>query len=539
MLKESFILDDMPDIKISNLKNLIEYTTINFASNVIFRYKEKDVIIDVTYQQFRDDINHFVKYLLSYNKKNTHIALIGENSYLWMVAFFAVVCSGNVVVPIDSQLMTDDIIGMLLSSDSTGFVYSDSYSDVLEDAKEKVTKINFYVNMQKELRNIVLDDKYNAPNIFDSVTINDHDLAAIVYTSGTTGKSKGVMLTHHNFVIDTITSFRIIDPTGLTTIALLPFHHTISIITELGYFVRGCSVAICLSLKNILKDMVDYKPQSTVMIPLMIETMYKKLWDKVRQEKKEKSLKMLIKISNVLMAIGIDIRRKLFKSVYAAFGGNMHMIMSGGAPIDNEFVQGFYEMGIEILPAYGITECSPGISLTGLRVRKKNSSGHLLDCNQVKINNPDENGIGEIYIKGENVTKGYYNDENATREAFEGEWFKSGDLGYKDKDDFMFITGRIKNLIILANGKNVSPEELETKILSFNYVLEVLVYGENNQIVAELFLDKAQYPDAENMIKKDILELNRTLPQYKNINKTIIRDEEFPKTSTKKIKRRK
>lgn len=323
------------------------------------------------------------------------------------------------------------------------------------------------------------------------------------------------------------------------TVAFLPFNHTLSwgsalfaspLLVEWGY--------ICGSLRNLQKDMFDYHPQHITAVPLAVETIYKKIWFTAKKEGKDKKLETGIKISKFLMKFGIDIRRKLFKEVIDNLGGNLEMIICGGAFLDPKYENGLYDMGIQVINGYGTTECSPIVTCNRLNNFKFGSAGCALECNEIKIDEPDEEGVGEVMVKGSNVLMGYYDDPESTQEAFDGDWFKTGDYGYIDDDGFLYLRGRKKNLIILSNGKNVSPEEIEDKLMNIEYVKEVVVYEENGAITAEFFLDTVEYPDAKDNIKKDVRAVNMQLPSYKQVTKTKLRDVEFPKTTTLKIKRK-
>ncbi|MDR1629247.1 MAG: AMP-binding protein [Oscillospiraceae bacterium] len=529
------------DIPVKTLNELLAFTLTRFQNRTAFRYRDQGEIKTATYARFVADAKQLAAHFLENGFHNTNIAVIGENSYFWMLTYFAATGSGNVIVPIDNQLPDDDVIHILKSSGACAFVFSGDYADLAGPVKEQVKSVKLLINMKTDMPALLENSGKISANdaYFIESGIKENDLAAIVYTSGTTGAPKGVMLSHKNILEDAKSGCRFMDIALHETMVILPMHHTLSstpgVVAQL---MGGSTVSICSGAKNISKDFLDFKPEYTIMVPLIVEAMYKKIWETAKSQNKDKLLKKMIKISNALLNIGIDLRRKLFKSVLAAFGGNLQWVLSGGAALGEEYVLGFRAFGIDILQAYGISECSPGVSLNRNRYKRDGSVGVLLDCNKVLIANADETGIGEIYVKGSNVMLGYYNDPKATEDAFDGEWFKTGDLGYLDEDGFLFITGRMKNLIILSNGKNVSPEELEYKILALPYVLEVLVYQEGDRILAELFLDEENFPDREQRIEADILALNRTLPQYKYIAKTIIRDTEFPKTTSKKIKRK-
>lgn len=494
----------------------------------------------VTYKQFSEDIEGLGTYILSKGLKKEKIAIIGENSYEWLLAYFSILGSGNTAVPLDRDLPLDDLLYNIDNSEAKAIFFSKVYKDVADALKESAKGIEFYFpkadiyDMIAEGRKLIEagDDS------FKKAEVKPDDLAAIVYTSGTTGKSKGVMLTQRNIASNAISACRNIDGEGCGVLAL-PLHHTFGMVANvLAPLIFGARIYMTTSIRNIQSDMVKIGATAAFCVPLMAELIYKKVWATAKAKGKDETLKKGIKISNFLMKFGIDIRRKLFAEVHEALGGNLELFICGGAPLSEKMAFELTSMGINVLNGYGITECSPIVSVNRNYANRLGSVGQILDCNEVKINNPDEKGIGEIYVKGTNVMVGYYNDEEATKEAFDDGWFKTGDLGYVDEDGFLFVTGRIKNLIILSNGKNVSAEELEEKILDeFSYVNEVLVSGENDKLTAEVFLDENQEPDAQKKIKEDIKWLNTKLPSYKKIAKTKIRDEAFPKTTSMKIKR--
>ncbi|MBO5409947.1 MAG: AMP-binding protein, partial [Clostridia bacterium] len=302
------------------------------------------------------------------------------------------------------------------------------------------------------------------------------------------------------------------------------------IITQWGY--------LCESTKTIQSDLKKIKPYNFSGVPLVVETIYDRVWKTARKTGREEILKKGIKISRFLMKLGIDRRRKIFKTIHDNLGGNLDMIVCGGANLDPKYEKGMYDFGIDVYNGYGLTECSPAITCNRPGKFKFGSVGVPLDCCEIKIHEPDADGVGEIYVKGVNVMVGYYNDPEATKEAFDGEWFKTGDFGRIDEDGFLFTIGRKKNLIVLSNGKNVSPEELEDKLSRIEYVSEVLVYEENRKITAEFFLNEEDFPDARSRIKGDVDEFNRSMPLFKNVNSIKIRTEEFPKTTTLKIVRK-
>lgn len=474
-------------------------------------------------------------------KKGAKIAIVSDNCIDWGFAYYAIIVGGGVCVPMDAKLSNDDIEDQLIRCDCEAMVYSRKFAKFSEAVKAGgKTKIREYFCMDD------FDEFYAAgqkmidegDDSFDTVDIQPNDLAAIVFTSGTTGKSKGVMLTHRNVASDCVASMRVL--TGRHAIAFLPLHHTLSwvsalyatyIVSEWGY--------LCDSLKDIQRDIKKFQPYNFTGVPLVVETVYDRIWKTARKMGKEELLKKGIKISNVLMKFGIDKRRKIFKMVHDNLGGNLDMIICGGAYLDPKYEKGLYDIGIDVFNGYGLTECSPVITANHPAKFKFGSVGTPLECNEIKIVDPDENGVGEIYVRGENVMVGYYNDPEATAAAFDGDWFKTGDFGRIDEDGFLFMVGRKKNLIILSNGKNVSPEEVEEKMMNtIPYVKEVLVYQEGDKILGEFFLNEEDYPGCRETLDADVKKTNALMPAFKRISKVTIRDEEFPKTTTLKIARK-
>ena len=468
------------------------------------------------------------------------IAIIGENCFEWMVVYYATLVGGNITVPMDCKLPAEDLADQLIRCDCDALVYTDKFCGMVEDFKADSNMPEMqYFDISNEYGKYIEEGneeiKAGKTAFFDA-EVKPEDLACIAYTSGTTAKSKGVMLTHKNIASNCVAGCRA--HTGRHAIGFLPLNHTYAwvsalfssyILTEWGY--------LCDGIGNIQGDLKKYQPYNFSGVPLVVETIYERIWKTAKKTGREDILKKGLKISNTLMTLGIDRRRKIFKTIIDNLGGNLNMIICGGANLDPKYEKGMHDFGIEIYNGYGMTECSPAITCNRPGKCKFGSVGTPLDCCEIKINNPDEEGVGEIYVRGTNVMAGYYNDPEATAEVFDGEWLKTGDHGRIDKDGFLFMVGRKKNLICLSNGKNVSPEELEDKLSRIDYVKEVLVYDEDNKIVGEFFLDEEEYPDAKSRIKGDVDEFNRNMPLFKNINKIKIRDEEFPKTTTLKIAR--
>lgn len=468
------------------------------------------------------------------------IAIIAENSFEWMVVYYATLVGGNVTVPMDCKLPADDLVDQLIRCDCDALVYSAKYEKAIKKFKAdpNMPKMKYF-NINSDYGEMLSKGKAAlkaGDESFLNAKVEPEDLACIAYTSGTTAKSKGVMLSHKNIASNCSSSCRALS--GRHAIGFLPLNHTYAWVSALfsSYILNEWGY-LCDGIGNIQGDLKKYRPYNFSGVPLVVETIYERIWKTARKTGREDILKKGLKISRFLMKFGIDKRRKIFKTILDNLGGNLNMIVCGGANLDPKYEEGMHDFGIEIFNGYGLTECSPAITCNRPDKYKFGSVGVPLDCCEIKINKPDEEGVGEIYVKGSNVMMGYYGDPEATAEAFDGPWFKTGDHGRIDKDGFLFMVGRKKNLICLSNGKNVSPEELEDKLSRIDYVKEVLVYAENNKIVAEFFLDESEYPDARSKIKGDIDEFNRNMPLFKNVGKIKIRDTEFPKTTTLKIVR--
>ncbi len=480
----------------------------------------------------------FAKNGLTGGKK---ISIIGENCFEWMITYYATLVGGNITVPMDCKLPADDLADQLIRCGSDALVYTSKFTGMVEEFRSNPDMPEMlYFDISNDYEKFLAEGRVlieAGDTSFADAKVEPDDLACIAYTSGTTAKSKGVMLTHRNIASNCSSACRA--HTGRHAIGFLPLNHTYAwvsalfssyILTEWGY--------LCDGIGNIQGDLKKYQPYNFSGVPLVVETIYDRIWKTARKTGREDILKKGLKISNFLMKLGIDRRRKIFKTIIDNLGGNLNMIVCGGANLDPKYEKGMHEFGIEIYNGYGMTECSPAITCNRPGARKFGSVGIPLDCCEIKINNPDEEGVGEIYVKGKNVMAGYYNEPEATAAAFDGEWFKTGDHGRIDEDGFLFIVGRKKNLICLSNGKNVSPEELEDKLSRIDYVKEVLVYEEDKKIVAEFFLNEEDYPDARSRLKSDVDDFNRRMPLFKNIGKTKVRDEEFPKTTTLKIARK-
>ncbi len=538
MKKKSEFYDNVPPVK--TIKELVTYGVGKGQDEKILIYHKNEIEHTKTFNDVWHDINGLGAYLFSIGLKDCHIALIDKNSYEWIVSYFAVLLGRDVFVPLDPKLSGEDLAQQLIESDCKGIFYSEHFKEQVDIIRNTPgMPITNYLELEKFDEYVAEGQKIleGGNREYPDVEVKPEDLACIVFTSGTTGKSKGVMLSHKNLAADATASCKVVQ--GHCTVGFLPLNHTYSwVSTIFAAFICIGYGYICGDVKNLVKDFQKYHPQNFAGVPLVIETIYKNIWRTAKRQGTDEKLRKGIKLSRFLLKFGIDIRRKLFKQIHDHLGGNLEMIICGGASLDPEYEQGLYDIGIQTLNGYGITECSPAVTTNRQNNYKIGSVGLPMPCNEIKINDPDADGVGEIYVKGDNVMMGYYNDPDATAEAFDGEWFKTGDFGRIDKDGFLFFVGRKKNLIILSNGKNVSPEELETKLMQkYHYIKEVMVYEEKSHIAAEFFLNTEEYPEAKEWINRDVHEFNKTNPKWKYIRYVKIRDEEFPKTTTLKIKR--
>lgn len=528
-MKNYALYDHTP---VCTIRELLNFCAVEYDKKEAFAYQNKKQNISISFAEFKADVDSFGSYLFKEGFNSCNVAVFGENSYEWILAYFAVTCGKNVIIPIDKDLDADSIAELLSDSESRVLIYSNTYADIAGQLQTMFPNIT-YINMKDISAHIEKGKHILANGYTDYIhtEIAKGDLASIVYTSGTTGKSKGVMLSHNNFCSCMYGACCNVLLTG-ASLLLLPLHHTFGLVASVfAVMYYGYPIYINQSLKKLSDDFKRCRPQNLFAVPLIVETLYKNIWITAKKQGKDRVLKMIVKISDALLRGKIDLRKILFKSVISAFGGNLNLIVSGGAPIDEKYIRSFRSFGITVLNGYGITECGPIVAVNRNQFNVLRSVGLPLCCNEVRI--ADD---GEVLVKGDNVMLGYYHDEAENKKAFIDGWFRTGDIGNIDEYGALHITGRIKNLIILGNGENISAESIEDMIYTIPYVKEAVAYGENNTIVAEVYLDE-ETTDAKGRINADIQMINRRLPQIKNIGQVIIRDAEFPKTTTKKIKR--
>ena len=544
--------------KVDSVTDLMRQATEEAGDKIAFMYKEGKENIEVTYAKFQEDTIALGTAITELGLNDKHIACIGDNSYKWLTTYLTVLKSDGVFVPVDKELPIEDIINILKSSDSEILFYAEKYEKYVEQILREATNIKFLIGFSRkeESNNVLSYDRFiedgrksfNAGNQkYLKLKSNPNSLKLLVYTSGTTGMAKGVMLTENNLISCVYYGLQVATVYD-RCLSVLPYHHTYEGVAGILVALHHHST-ICIndSLKNVLKNLQFYKPDYIYIVPAFAELFYKKIISNAKENKKYGIMKTMIVVSNALRKIGIDVRKKLFKSVHDAFGGNLREIVCGGAPIRPEVGKFFDDIGIDLLNGYGITECSPLVSVNRPYFNDCRTVGVVLPCCEVKIVNPDEDGNGEVHVKGKIVMLGYYNDEERTKEVLKDGWFNTGDYGNINKKGQLSITGRKKNLIVLNNGKNVFPEEIEAYVARVPYVQEVVVRGikEDGREVglqAEVFLNQDMVKsmgieDVHEALKKDISNVTKELPVYKKVTDIKIRENEFVKTTTNKIKR--
>ncbi len=547
----------------ADFRVMTENVAKKYPDRIAISYKKSPndkQTIDRTFAEARDDIRSIGTGLIALGCSDKHVALIGESSYAWICSYFALMSIGSVVVPIDKDLPADETVGILNTAACESVLYSSAIEAKIEAMRVNVPELKTFICLDTPKAGFALalnsvkeqgDELFRqGDRSYYDYEIDRERLATIVFTSGTTGKGKGVMLSQKNIVLD-MTNGMYNFAISPKTMNVLPPHHTFgSTVIFVGHFAQGSTIFLSSGLRYIASEMKEQQPSHLVLVPLFVEKLHARIWNSAEESGKTELLRRMIKISNTLRRCGIDLRRRLFRSILEQFGGKLEMIICGGANLNQDIIDTFEAIGITILNGYGITECSPLISCNRNRYQKWGSVGVPIIDELVKIKDPDANGEGEICVKGPNVMLGYYKDPEATAAAFDEEgYFKTGDYGKLDQDGWIYITGRIKNLIIFSNGKNVYPEEIETEISRVPGVEEVVVYAGESKlqkskevIVAEIFpaFDLLKAKGVENIeayFNSEIKKVNSRMISYKAVNLVKIREMEFPKNTSRKILR--
>ena len=547
--------------KFSTIKEMMELAVKEAGDKVAFKFRRDGQIIDVTYRQFYADTMALGTALASLGVGDRHIAMVGENSYNWITVYLTVLKSSGVYVPIDKELPFSDIMNIVNDGDCEVVFYTKRYEDDFMQHAAEMPQVRYFIGIDREedfgnfLSFEILMAKgrelyADGDETYASMTSDPNALKMLVYTSGTTGMQKGVMLSEHNLVSSVYYGLQV-STVYTRSLSVLPYNHTYEAVSGLLVSIHK-HVTICIndSLKFVLKNLQEYKPDFIYLVPAFVEVFYKKIMANARQNGKEATLKKMIAMSNKLRRVGIDMRKTLFASVHKAFGGNLRKIVCGGSPLRPELGEFFDGIGISLINGYGITECSPLVSANHDMFNDPTTVGIPLPCCEIKFDNITPDGDGEICVKGDVVMLGYYKQPELTAEVLRDGWFYTGDYGRMNDKGQLMITGRKKNLIVLTNGKNVFPEEIENYIAAIPYVAEVVVYGLHNEhgledsLCAEIFLSAEKIKelgieDPAAAIKEDVASAVEPLPHYKRIAKIKLRDTEFEKTTTNKIRRNK
>lgn len=558
---------------ITDIKNMLETSAQLYGENVAFmqRFSKGEPYRSITYKEALADVNALGTALIAGGLKGKRVAVIGENCYQWATSYLAVICGTGVVVPLDKELGASELKQLVAAAEVSAVMFTEKYTETFKEIMASgETKIETLIRLTGEKgsegvrawSDLIEEGKILLENgnreFIDAEIIYD-EMSELLFTSGTTGIAKGVMLSHKNICFDLM-----IAPTILKVhtwdifFSVLPVHHTYE--GTCGFLMplyKGAAIAYCEGLKYIVKNLDEVQPTMFLGVPALFETLYKSIMKNVRKQGKEGIVRKVLAVNKVTTKIGLDLNKKLLKDILKVFGGRMRVLISGGAAIDPAILEFFNDLGFIAVQGYGLSECAPMGALNPDRHKymRNASVGHILPGMEVKIENKDEEGIGEICLKGDNVMMGYYNLPEETAKVIRDGWFYTGDQGYVDEEDFIYITGRKKNVIIAANGKNVYPEELEYYLSLIPYVEESMVWGADDQKSGDLTIVAAIRPDMEEIeaaigadkaadeeavksfLWSEVDKVNAQQPYFKKIKKIIVRQDEFEKNTSKKIKR--
>ena len=546
---------------VNNIKEFVEVIK-SHGDKTLYRWLEGTEYTSDTYREFYDMIISIAKGYQKAGIAGKRIAIIGETSVEWVASYIATLASGGVVIPMDKELDIAAIEGFLETAEAEAIVYSKTFNTKLAPFAQSHPTLKKLIPMDSSVEsegNVISLAKLieeGADEQFEISSRPTDELAVMLFTSGTTGTSKCVMLCEKNIWSTVNSACQTVEFFSTDTIvSVLPLHHTYELACMLGALNYGMTVGINDSLRHIMKNFAEFKPTGLVLVPLFVNTMYNRIIETAKKKGKLGLLKFMMKLSNGLRHIGIDLRRVFFKDVLGAFGGNIRKIVSGGAPLNPQMMKEFDSFGITIAEGYGITECSPLISVNPYYALKSGSVGPAVPSCTVRIEKRgvNEKGFdeGEIQVKGDNVMLGYYKNDAENSKAFtEDGWYKTGDIGYMDADGYIFITGRLKSVIVLENGKNVFPEEIEEYLEKIEEIGEVVVVGRKAEDGETIKLTAVVYPKPEifgetpdkdkayEVIHAKILDYNRHVSApFKQIKALEIRDIPFEKTTSRKIKR--
>lgn len=559
-------------MKFTDLKDMMKKSGELYGNRPAYMFKteEKGVFKTISHKEFREEIDALGTALINMGFKGKRIAVISENRYEWGLAYLAVVNGTGVVVPLDKALPENELESLIIRSEAEAIFYSSNYDGIMTRLqKQGNTNIKCFISMDLEEDNggiysqkALLENGKKAVQAGDrkfiDAKIDPEVMSIMLFTSGTTAASKAVMLSHKNIISDVNDISVCFDVNkDDRVLSFLPLHHVFECTVGFLYIIStGACLAFCEGIRHIAENIAEYKISVMISVPILFAGMYKKVMKGIEKKGKLETVKKGIKISSFLLKFGIDIRKKLFKEIHDTLGGNVRLLVAGGAALDPETEKGFCDLGLNLYQGYGLTETAPVVAAEHEKARRLGSIGKAFPSLEVKIDKPDSEGIGELMVKGPTVMMGYYNNEEATRKAIEPDgWFHTGDLARIDKDGYIFIAGREKSVIVLKNGKNIYPEELEALIEKIEGVKESIVYGKPDErdgregdlrICAKIVYDEEAMKEKhnttdpkeiENIIWQDIKQINKEMPAYKYIREIIVTDKELIKTTTAKVKR--
>jgi long-chain acyl-CoA synthetase len=555
--------------KVSDLRDLLDFAADQYGPQAAYLYKEKvgGPYLPISFAQFREDVNAFGSALLAADFKGKHIAVIGENRYEWVVSYFAVACGLGTIVPLDKELPVQEIGALVRRADISAVIYSAKVGSKVKEALADQPSVQLICMDAASSE----DGVFSFPGIlekgrelreggdtrYEDLPVRPDDFCTLIFTSGTTGLAKGVMLCHRNFAYDVSALYQYVELDRFhdrkAALSILPMHHTFEFTADvLGSLHQGGTLAFCEGLKYIARNMEQAEVTYLIAVPLIFENMHSKIWKTAEKNGKADKMRKAIRMIRAISHIDRKASKraaKMFKEVHDAFGGHIKLFIVGGAAADPNVISNYLAMGINMVQGYGMTECSPIIALNPDYASKPAAVGLPLPGTELYIDEPDADGIGEIICKSPAVMLGYYKDEEETAKVLKDGWLRTGDYGYLDRDGYLYITGRKKNVIVTKNGKNIFPEEVEYYLLKSPYIAETVVKGIEEKgdliITAEIFCDAealkaAGSPEGEALqalLKKEIDRANDEMPLYKRVKRFEVRETEFEKTTTKKIKR--
>ena len=538
------------------------------GDRLAYRYFELGALKEMSYAEFHAMVNQVAAGIHKMKLVGKRIAVIGDTSPHWLATYVGALAAGAVIVPMDKELALPEIEKFIESVEVEAVVFSKSFNEKFVTTIKSHPTLKYFIPINSDYDSSFSKKVVPFANFLSKgqeaidagytiqMTKSRDKMCEMLFTSGTTGTSKCVMLSQKNVFAAVSSALETVCfvPDDVL-VSVLPVHHTYELMCLLAAMVLGATICINDSLRHVLKNFARFKPTGLVLVPMFLNTMYKRIWSEAERKGRSKALKAGLAVSRRLMSVGIDMRRKIFKSVLDAFGGNLDHIICGGAKLNPELITAFEDFGISVFEGFGITECSPLVCVTPYYARKLGAIGPNVPCCRTRI---DPNGeetsegyaMGEIQVKGDNVMLGYYNNPEANADVFTSDgWFRTGDIGYMDSDGYIYITGRSKFVIVLENGKNVFPEEIEEYLAVIDTISECCVVGRKNEGSDEVVLTAVVYPDfskfpndateetIKETIRKAINATNKKLPTYKQIKSVEIRKTEFEKTTTKKIKR--